>query len=293
MNTQRIVVLGLALVAACGAAFVVRGMMGGGTPSVVAMAPTPVIKMSEVLVAADTLQPGQALDAAKVRWEKWPAASVPSTVITRDSVASAEDVVKDTVVRAQVLKDQPITTNALVHGRQSGFMAATLQPGMRAVSIVVSTEAGAGGFILPNDRVDLILTQKSNDNPPRVRARTFLHAIRVLAVDQVYKEEKDQRTVLAKTATLELTPAQAETVAKGQGMGQISLALRPLSEEDAMADSQAPARARETAGDGLPDTFDATGPAKPQVAVIRYGQTAKVAPNGQAEAMRNLMRWAQ
>jgi pilus assembly protein CpaB len=292
MNTQRLVVLGLALVAACGAAFLVRGMMGGGTPQVVAAPPAPVIKMSEILVAAEALQPGQPLDSAKVRWETWPAASVSSTFVSRDAVASAEDVVKDTVVRTPILKDQPITTSAIVHGKESGFMAATLTPGMRAVSIQVSTESGAGGFILPNDHVDLILTQKSNDNPPRVRARTFLRSIRVLAVDQVYKEEKDQKTVLAKTATLELTPAQAETVNRAQGMGQISLSLRPLSAEDAVAvvaGDKAAAPVREPAGDPLSDNFDSSARTTPQVAIIRYGVTAKVAPGSEGGSLARLL----
>jgi pilus assembly protein CpaB len=282
MNTQRLVVLGLALVAACGAAFLVRGMMGGGTPQVVASAPAPVIKTSEVLVAAEALQPGQPLDPAKVRWEKWPAAAVSSTFVTRDAVASAEDVVKDTIVRAPILKDQPITTSAIVHGKEAGFMAATLTPGMRAVSIMISTEAGAGGFVLPNDHVDLILTQRSNDNPPRVRARTFMRGVRVLAVDQVIKEEKDQKTVLAKTATLELSPAQAETVARAQGMGQISLSLRPLSADDAViaGGNEAPAASREPAGDPLADMPDNNGPARPSVAIIRYGIAARTAANG-------------
>lgn len=296
MNTQRIVVLGLALVAACGAAFIVRGIMGGGTPQVVASAPAPAIRMSEVLIAAEPLQPGQPLDAAKVRWEKWPAASVSSSFITRDAVASAEDVVKDTVVRAPILKDQPVTISAIVHGKEAGFMAATLTPGMRAVAIMVTTESGAGGFILPNDHVDLILTQKSNDNPPRVRARTFMQSVRVLAVDQVYKEEKDQKTVLGKTATLELTPSQAETVAKAQGMGQISLALRPLSVDDAAAapDGKATAEVRQVLGDGLSDNFDGNARSTPQVAIIRYGLTAKVAPSGSSgDVQQNLQRWAQ
>jgi pilus assembly protein CpaB len=296
MNTQRLVVLGLALVAACGAAFLVRGMMGGGTPQVVAALPAATIKTSEVLVAAEALQPGQPLDPAKVRWEKWPTASVSSTFITRDAVASAEDVVEDTVVRAPILKDQPITTSAIVHGKEAGFMAATLAPGMRAVSIQVSTESGAGGFILPNDHVDLILTQRSNDNPPRVRARTFMRAVRVLAVDQVYKEEKDQKTVLAKTATLELTPAQAETVARAQGMGQISLSLRPLNADDAVAaaaggGSSAPAK--EPAGDPLSDNFDGNASTTPQVAIIRYGVTAKVAPGSDGSLRRLFGRAAQ
>jgi pilus assembly protein CpaB len=284
MNTQRVVVLGLALAAACGAAFLVRSLMGGGTPQVVASAPAPTVKMSEILVAAEPLQPGQPLDPAKVRWEKWPAASVSPSFVTRDVVDSAEDVVKDTVVRAPILKDQPITTSAIVHGKEAGFMAATLTPGMRAVAIVVSTEAGAGGFILPNDHVDLILTQKSSDNPPRVRARTFMRGVRVLAVDQVYKEEKDQKTVLAKTATLELTPAQAETVSRAQGMGQIALSLRPLSAEDAFAMNGASAPARESAGDPLSDMPD--GPSSPLVAIIRYGIAAK---DG-SEAQQNVQR---
>lgn len=279
MNTQRIVVLGLALVAACGAAFLVRGMMGGGTPQVVASAPAPQIKTSEVLVAADALIPGQQLVAEKVRWEKWPASSVNANFVTRDAVASAEDAIKDTVVRSPIQPGQPIAINAIVRGKASGYMAATLTPGMRAVSIVISTESGAGGFILPNDHVDLILTQKSNENPPRVRARTFLRGARVLAVDQVYKEEKDQKTVLAKTATLELTPVQAETVARAQSMGQVTLTLRPLAEQDALAAAPPGAKpAADPLGEGLSDNFDVPPkPQQPQVAVIRYGVSARVA----------------
>ncbi len=293
MNTQRIVVLALALVAAMGAAFLVRGMMGGGTPQVVASA-APEIAMSEVLVAAENLTPGQALDPAKVRWEKWPTANVSENFVTRDAVASADEVVQDTVVRAPVLSGQPVSVTALVRGKASGYMAATLTEGMRAVSITVSTESGAGGFILPNDHVDLIITQKSNDNPPRVRARTFMRAVRVLAVDQVFKEEKDQKTVLGKTATLELTPAQAETVNRAQGMGQISLSLRPIA-ETAAADAPAVKAADDGLGDGLSDNIN--GPAKPpgsSVNVIRYGITARVAPTGnQSDVQQNLQRWAQ
>ena len=81
MNTQRLIVLGLALVAAGGAALLVRGMLGGGTPKVEAR-PAPAIAMSEVLVASANLQPGQELTADQVRWEKWPTASVDSSFIT-------------------------------------------------------------------------------------------------------------------------------------------------------------------------------------------------------------------
>jgi pilus assembly protein CpaB len=285
MNTQRIVVLALALVAACGAAFLVRGMMGGGTPQVIASAITPEIKMSEVLVAVDALTPGQPLTPEKVRWEKWPTSAVNATFITRDAVASAEDVTKEVVVRMPIQPGQPIASNAIVRGKSSGFMAAMLQPGMRAVSILVSAESGAGGFILPNDRVDLILTQKSNETtPPRVNTRTFMRGIRVLAMDQTFKEEKDQKTVLAKTATLELTPSQAETVARAQNMGQVSLSLRPLSEEDAIVAANA---RKEPPGDVLTGMVGGNGGASvrrgPQVAIIRYG-IPEVQPKAANEA---------
>jgi pilus assembly protein CpaB len=114
-------------------------------------------------------------------------------------------------------------------------------------------------------------------------------------VDQVYKEEKDQKTVLAKTATLELTPAQAETVARAQGMGQIALSLRPLSAEDAIANlpgAEKPAASKEPAGDPLSDNFDSNVRSAPQVAIIRYGVTAKVAPGSQGGVLARLLEKA-
>jgi pilus assembly protein CpaB len=298
MNTQRIVVLGLALVAACGAAFVVRGMMGGGTPQVIAR-PAPQIPMSDVMVASEVLQPGEALDGTKVHWEKWPSKAVDPSFVTRDAVATIEDAVKDTVVRVPILAGQPVTITAIVHGKAAGFMAAMLNPGMRAVSITITADSGAGGFILPNDRVDLILTLKSNESPPRVRAITILSAVRVLAIDQTPKQEKDQKSILGKTATLELLPEQAETVAKAQGMGQLSLALRPLGDD---ADNAPPstvasnAHTRTAHRGGLSDDFDGSpdAPPKPAVTVIRYGITAKAAPGGNSsETQQNVQKWVQ
>jgi len=133
-----------------------------------------------------------------------------------------------------------------------------LNPGMRAVSIVISTESGAGGFILPNDRVDLILTQKLDNDPPRVVAQTILNNVRVLAVDQTFKQEKDTKTVMGKTATLELTPVQAEQVSRAQSQGSLSLSLRPLSDDQAIA-ANAPAPSL--------DDQDADAP----VSIFRYG----------------------
>jgi pilus assembly protein CpaB len=262
MNTQRVIVLGFALVAAVGAALMVRSMMGGGTPQSSAKpAAAPAIPMSEVLVANTNLQPGQALDVSQVRWEKWPTASVDSSFITHAAVGSEEQAVKGEVVRAVVLAGQPIANTALVKGDASGFMAAMLPPGMRAVSITISTDSGAGGFILPNDRVDVILTRKFDQtSPPLVVADTILSNVRVLAMDQTFKQEKDTKTVLAKTATLELNPAQAEIVTRSAVAGSLSLVLRPLGDNEAVASLSD--RLKKMAG-------NSDGP----VNVIRYGMS--------------------
>ena len=123
-------------------------------------------------------------------------------------------------------------------------MAATLTPGNRAISIPVTVESGAGGFILPNDRVDLMMTELVSDNPKRYMAHVVLTNIRVLAMDQTVKQDKDQKTVLARTATLEVSPSQARIVARAQAAGPITLTLRPLGDNKPVADA-APANAEE------------------------------------------------
>lgn len=236
MNIQRVIVLGFALVAAGGAAFLVRGMLGGGTQAVQAK-PAPQIAMSEVLVANTNLTPGQALTAEQIRWEKWPTSTVDPSFIVHNTVPKEEEFLKGTVVRAVILPGQPIAQNAIVHGDASGFMAATLSEGMRAISMPISTDSGAGGFILPNDRVDVILTRRPNGGNARTMAKIILQNLRVLAVDQTFKQEKDTRTVVGKTATVEVTPEQAELVAAAGQSGQLSLALRPLATGDDVATS--------------------------------------------------------
>lgn len=261
MNTKRLAVLGFAGVMAIAAALVARGMMGGGASKAQAKVAPPVA-MSQVLVASANLQPGHALTADQVRWERWPSASVDASFITKRSVAGIDAAVKGTVVRTPLLAGQPITNAAIVHGNAAGFMSALLMPDMRAVSINISADSGAGGFILPNDHVDVILARKPVGNPPRVVAKTILSDVRVLAVDQIFKQDKDTKSVVGKTATLELTSAQAQTVAAAENMGTISLALRPLAETDTPVASNLPA-APSLSGD---DEEHGS-----QVAIIRYG----------------------
>ena len=276
MNTQRVIVLGIALVAAGAAAFMVRSLIGGGTPPVQASVPVaPPVAMSEVLVASANLQSGQKLTPDLVHWEKWPKSAVDASLITHDAVGSPEEAVKGTVVRTPILANQPITNTAIVHTDQAGFMAALLTPGMRAVSIVISAESGAGGFILPNDRVDVILTRKLDGGRSSFStAKVILSSVRVLAVDQTFSQAKDTKTVIGKTATVEVTPEQAGMIYSAQGAGQLSLALRPLGDNQAV-DTKAEDAARKK----KKDLADA-GP----VNVIRYGMAMPANPAAQEKA---------
>ncbi|MEJ0027984.1 MAG: Flp pilus assembly protein CpaB [Rhizomicrobium sp.] len=264
MNMPRMLVLGLAVVAAVAAVLIVRGLMGGGTPQVQAMLPRPQVVTSEVLVASVPLQPGQPLDASLVRWQTWPKSDIDSSFLTHEDTPNLQAALAGTVVRAPMVAGEPLTATKFVHGDAAGFMAATLQPGMRAVSIPIATESGAGGFILPNDRVDLLMTEQISDTPRRFRARIVLTNIRVLAMDQTYKQDKDQKVVLAKTATLELSSDQARTVVKAQAGGPLSLALRALGDNS----KPTPMAANQANDDDGPDGSGVT--------VIRFG----VVPNG-------------
>jgi len=271
MNTPRLVVLGLAAVAAGGAAFLARGLLGGGTPDVKAAHMPAPIQTSEVLVAASDLSPGQRLLPEQVRWQKWPRSSIDPTFFTDSNTTNLETLVKGTVVRSPVVAGEPLTDAKIVRSDATGFMAATLTPGMRAVSITISVASLAGGFILPNDRVDLMLTSQVTDGGQhRFRSTTFLHNVRVLAIDQAFADtknpDKNQKPVSdVRTATLELSPVQAERVARAQASGTLSLSLRPLTDNLAMAGNNRVQAARAKYNN------DAESESGGEVSVIRYG----------------------
>jgi len=146
----------------------------------------------------------------------------------------------------------------MVHADAASFMAARLTPGKRAVSISITTDTGAGGFILPNDRVDVLLTQQVGDSQSRhATTKTILDDVRVLAMDQTFTQDKDQKTVLAKTATLELAPDQAALLTRAAASGSISLTLRALG-DNSTDDSVAAKFGHHHANDS-------------QVVVVRYG----------------------
>ena len=268
MDTRRIVVLLLAAVAAGAAALLVRAMIGGGTSKADARPEPAPIAISNVLVAASNIQPGQALSANFVRWQKWPKNSVDPGFIQQSGALSLDAAVAGTVARAPIVAGEPVTYNKIVRSGAGGFMAATLEPGMRAVSLPVTVSAVAGGFILSNDRVDIVLTQTVGDSPKRAISRIVLSDVRILAIDQT--TSGSQKPVSdAKTATLELSPDQVKVLSRAQASGVLSLALRPLGEGTNVQSASQSAAAHggdESDGD--------------QVSIIRYGITRTQSGDG-------------
>jgi pilus assembly protein CpaB len=232
MNLTRIAILAVAAIAAGAAALLVRGMLGGGTPQVQASLPPPAIT-TDVLVAAREVPPGRPLDAASVRWEPWPKSSVATNFITKDAQPDVGKAIDGVVVRSPLVPGQPVTDANTVHTNSAGFLAATLTPGMRAIAIPIAADSGAGGFILPNDRVDVILTHdvSGGSSNKDFQAETILSNVRLLAIDQTSKTEKDKDSVVGKTATLEVSERQAELVQQARAGGVVSLALRALAED--------------------------------------------------------------
>jgi pilus assembly protein CpaB len=129
-----------------------------------------------------------------------------------------------------MMPGEPLTTTKIVHGNAAGYMSAMLMSGERAVSIPISADTGAGGFILPNDRVDILCTIQQQDSH-RIESTTILKDVRVLAVDQTY-DSKDTKSVVARTATIELSPSQVELIERYKAAGTLSLSLRALGDNE-------------------------------------------------------------
>ena len=230
MNTARIVVLTIALSAGGVAAYLARGTDDKSLPAEpVAQLPT-----VEILVAKSDIGLGQSVKPEDMQWQTWPASTASNNLISRANKADAVKDIAGSIARAPFIAGEPIREQKLVKANGSGFMAAILPTGMRAISTEISPETGAGGFILPNDRVDVILSKREK-NPDRngpdiVSSEIILTNIRVLAIDQAPKEKEGSNSLVGKTVTLELKPEQAETLARARQTGTLALALRSITD---------------------------------------------------------------
>ncbi|HAH09269.1 MAG TPA: Flp pilus assembly protein CpaB [Alphaproteobacteria bacterium] len=231
MNTTRVMIFVAALGAAAMAAFLARGFLGSKEPKAAAAN----LETTEVLVAARSIAAGSRIGLADLKWKPWPKDGIDPAYVTKAAQPNAiDESAAGSVARAPVMAGEPITGQKVVKADGAGFLAAVLSPGYRAYAVKLNAERGAGGFILPNDRVDVIMTRRMGTDDggrPAFDGATVLRDVRVLAIDQVSKEEEGNQAIVGKTATLELLPNQAETLALAEAMGDIMLSLRSLVQE--------------------------------------------------------------
>ena len=253
MKAARLVVLVIALGAGGVAALLAGRSKEPDVKPVAAVKPDTV----DVLVAKADIGLGQPVSPGEMQWQAWPASAATGSFIRKSDRPDALQKLSGQIARAPFVAGEPIREAKLVDAHGSGYMAAILPPGMRAVSTQISPETGAGGFILPNDRVDVILSKRDADKTGSdgQSSETILTNVRVLAIDQNIAEKNGQRVVVGKTATLELSPSQAETLTMGQRLGTLALSLRSIA--DASATDK-------------PDT-DTKTKARGTVNVIRFG----------------------
>jgi pilus assembly protein CpaB len=244
MNTARIVVLTIALGAGGVAAYLASGADNKTLPA----EPVAQIQTVDVLVAKADIGLGQTVTPEDLQWQTWPAATASNNFIRRNERPEATKEIAGSIARAPIIAGEPIREPKLVKANGSGFMAAILPTGLRAVSTEISPETAAGGFILPNDRVDVILSRRLK-NPDRtdptdiVVSEIILANVRVLAIDQAPKEKDGQNAVVGRTVTLELRPDQTSTLAAARQAGTLSLALRSIADVNMVENDQVLRRA--------------------------------------------------
>ena len=270
MKVARLAVLGVALAAGGGAFY----LMSGAKVAPVQMIAAPTIKTDEVLVAAKDLQMGTLITETDMIWQAWPSEATSPGMIVKSTTPGAVEDVKGSVSRANFVQGEPMRKEKLVKGPNSGFLSAVLDSGMRAVAITIESSGSnsAGGFILPNDHVDVIRTYRAMLESRKtgldlVDSQTLITNVRVLAIGQNIQEKNGERVVIGTNATLELDPGQAEKIIVAQRTGVLSLVLR------SMVDSTQPRKmgpvlsgAEDDAGDG------------PGYTIVRFGIPSVTGP---------------
>jgi pilus assembly protein CpaB len=251
ISTRRLLLLTAAIALSLATAMMVRGWVdearrsGKATP-VEAAKPA----VTKVVVAAHDLPAGQFLKPDDLQWQPWPDEALSRSYML-EGTRTIEELV-GSVVRAGIGTGEPVTDDRMIKKGDRGFLSAVMAPATRAVTVQLQQNAGLGGLVLPGDHVDVILTAtlpgSGTNDPEHHASETVLEDIRVIAIDQKMNDMTNE-SVMAHTATLEVTPKQAEVLALVSDMGKLSLTLRSLA-----------------SGDEKPMTTDAKGqPIKPSV----------------------------
>lgn len=266
MRPARIVLLLVALVAGSLAAFLVT--RGGRAPEPAQQAATQVIEeaKTQVLVARAPIGVGERLSAERVEWQDWPESALRAEYVTVATMPDVPEQLTGAVARFEFFPGEPIREAKLVRADQ-GYLSAVLAPGKRGVSVGVNAASSAGGFVVPNDHVDVLLTTSTAAGQ---RSEVILSNVRVLAIGKRLGEmgvsggDEDGTGTSptpvtfdnATIATLELDPPQAETLVNASTRGQLSLTLRSVADFN------------------RPEVMPAT--ANQAVRLIRYGKEQSV-----------------
>lgn len=250
MSPMRLIILLVAAAAAAGAAFLVRNMSQtppASPPAAETAAPaepapvqvTEVIEVPQtpVLVVTRDLPVGELLTPGDFSWKEWPDKSLNVNYFTQDVTPDAIEQLAGSVVRTAMVENEPVLPHKIVQKGETGYMAALLTPGMRAVSVEISTVNASGGFILPGDRVDVLITydvelQDGERTVSRPTTTVLMENVRVLAIDQVFSSGETGQFAIGSTATVELAPREARLLVMAKRLGNVSLALRSLQDAE-------------------------------------------------------------
>ncbi|MGE5563930.1 MAG: Flp pilus assembly protein CpaB [Bacillota bacterium] len=236
MDVKKLALLVGALVIAVVTAVMAKNMFAGAGAQQAAAAPTVPVG-PKVLVAKKALPVGTIIDADSFAFQPWPKELMQGAYYVEGQPDAKN--LAGTVVRYAIAAGQPVTRGSLVGPQDRGFLAAALGPGMRAVTVPVSSATGVAGFVFPGDHVDIVLTQSvsgGGEGAPLKVSETIIRNARVLATDQRFTDKDEDGKTQVRTfsnVTLEVTPRIAEKIAVAQSLGQLSLSLRSLSDNSA------------------------------------------------------------
>src|SRR5580693_2091999 len=260
---RKLIIVGAIAILAFGGAYAFMRSAANPAPSPSAEAP-PKVDIEQVLVAGQDLPMGTVVNEGAASWHPWPKADVSELMITKSTKPDALKDVEGSMTRVAFLRGEPIRHDKLVQAGAGGFMSAILPTGKRAVAIKIDNDGDstAGGFILPNDRVDVVRLARDEESTKArgvevMTAQPILANVRVLAIGQNVEEQNGKKVITGANATLELDPDQVNLIILAQqaGNANLHLALRSL------VDSGGPART----------VVDTDGAGKSGLTVVRYG----------------------
>ncbi len=270
MRNRAIMMLGLAVVFAVVAAFLaqswLRSQVGDAVaPVIVQEAPRP--PETTIVVARQPLFYGNELTRQNVREIPWLADDLPSGTFQTIDELFVDN--QSRIVLRTMEQNEPVLDSKISGDERAATLSAVIPLKMRAITIRVNDVLGVAGFIIPGDRVDMLLTREGDNK--KVETTLMLQNVQILGIDQQASEDQDEPRVV-RAVTIAVTPAQAQKTVLASSVGSISLALRNRGDAD-------PARTTKiTLADlGIGEAFRPTGSVGPAPSPRRRGASIAVA----------------